>query len=155
MTAVKNMAVGRRTGRRSPSPYLHNADILHGRRIAHDEASPAARRAGESQPADTTERQNRGGRSQPPTPIGMPREESTMSALAIAATPSIVPTVGERTVVITFHPQDPYGLVDIETTPDLSGEALIETLEHTIRHLRIYTRGYHAEMVADRRPVRS
>lgn len=73
-----------------------------------------------------------------------------MSALAIAATPSIAPAVGERTVVITFHPQDPYGLVEIETTPDLSGEALIETLEHTIRHLRIYTRGYHAEMIADR-----
>ncbi len=78
-----------------------------------------------------------------------------MSALTIAVTPSIVPAVGERTVVITFHPQDPYGLVDIATTPDLSGEALLETLEHAIRHLRIYTRGYHAEMIADQRPARS
>jgi len=155
MTAVKTVTAEHRTVRTSPSPILSNGGVPHRRHVTRDRAAPRERRASESRPTGTTERQNKGGRSQPPTLIGMPREESTMSAPTIAVTPSIAPAVGERTVVITFHPQDPYGLVDIETTPDLSGEALIETLEHAIRHLRIYTRGYHAEMIADQRPVRS
>lgn len=155
MTAAEDVTVECPTARISRPAHLGHAGRQHGRHVARNGTPPRERRPGESRPTATPERQSGGGRLMTPTPVDTPREESTVSVRAIAAIPSIVPAVGDRTVVITFHPLDPYGLVEVETTPDLSREALLEALEDTIRHLRIYTRGYRAEMIADLSRVRS
>jgi len=75
-------------------------------------------------------------------------------ALAIAATPSIAPehadTLGDITVSVTFNPTDPYGMIDLTTSLDLDGEALVEVLDDLLKHVTIYRRGYRVEMLVDR-----
>jgi len=78
----------------------------------------------------------------------------TARALAIAAAPSIAPqradSLGDITVSVTFNPTDPVGMIELATSPDLVGEALLETLNALLTHVAIYRRGYRAEMLADR-----
>jgi len=75
-------------------------------------------------------------------------------ALASAATPSIAPeyadTLGDITVSVTFNPTDPYGMIDLTTSLDLDGEALVEVLDDLLKHVTIYRRGYRVEMLVDR-----
>jgi hypothetical protein len=146
MMAVKNTSVTRRTVR------MLSATLV----AARDATPPAidilphARPAGEPQ-QDT---QNGGGQVTLPTPIDRPREESTMPARAIAVTPSIAPesadSLGDITVGVTFNLTDPYGMIELTTSPDLDGEALLEALDALLKHVTIYRRGYRVAMLVDR-----
>jgi len=77
-----------------------------------------------------------------------------MPALAIAAIPSIAPesadSLGDITVGVTFNPSDPYGMIELTTSPDLDGEALLEALDDLLKHVAIYRRGYRVAMLVDR-----
>jgi len=115
---------------------------------------PHARPAGESEPSARIGKQNGGGQSHLPTPVDRPREESTVTALTIVATPSIAPegagSQGDITVSVTFNPTDPYGMIELNTSLNLEGEALLDTLDDLLTHVIVYRRGYRIEMLADR-----
>ncbi len=77
-----------------------------------------------------------------------------MTAPTIAATPSIAPegadSLGDITVSVIFNPTDPYGMIELTTSLDLAGEALLDALDDLLKHVIVYRGAYRIAMLADR-----
>jgi len=142
----------------APCPCLPRCPVVVGNAISNQRPRDGhpryEERPGESRPTARIDRQNGGEQLTLPTPVDRPREESTMPALAIAATPSIAPegadSPGDITVSVTFNPTDPYGMIELNTSLDLDEEALLDALDDLLKHVIVYRGAYRIEMLADR-----
>ncbi len=149
MIAVEDAPVKRRTVQTTSTTLVIVRDAIP----AAIDILPLVRLDGEPASSARIEGQNGGGQLTLPTPVDRPREESPMPALTIVATPSIAPeganSQGDITVSVTFNPADSPGMIELTTSLDLAGEALLDTLDDLLTHVIVYRCGYRMEMLAE------